>query len=210
MRSRSRQVAVLCAFLITFAILTFGQSATTSLRGTITDPKGAIVQGATLTLSNPATGFSRNAKSGSDEVYQFLEVPPATYTLTISVQGFATLKRDNVTLQVSQPATLDIEMQVKGTVEVVEVTSETPLVNTTDASQGSVFNSVQLTSLPSEGRDPVSILSLQAGVTYLGGATNFDGNKPNQTEDSRGGAVAGARSDQTNVTVDGLDNNDQL
>jgi len=212
MRSSSRHFAFVFVFVLSLVHLTFAQSATTSLRGTITDPKGAIVQGATLTLSNPATGFSRNAKSGSDGVYQFLEVPPATYTLTISVQGFATLKRDNVTLQVSQPATLDIEMQVKGTVEVVEVTSETPLVNTTDASQGSVFNSVQLTSLPSEGRDPVSILSLQAGVTYLGANTNQDPNnpKPNQTQDSRGGAVAGARSDQTNVTVDGLDNNDQL
>src|SRR5207248_769615 len=141
-----------------------------------------------------------------DGAYQFIEVPPAAYSLTVSVAGFATVKQDKVTLQVSQPTTLDIAMQVKGTTEIVEVTSEAPLVNTTDASQGNVFNSAQLSSLPSEGRDPVSILSLQAGVTFLGGSTNQEGNKPNQTEDSRGGAVAGARSDQTNVTVDGLDN----
>jgi hypothetical protein len=210
MRSRSHRLSVLFGSFLALSALTFAQSATSSLRGTITDPKGALVQGGTVTLSNPATGFSRTTKSGSDGVYQFLEVPPATYTLTVTVAGFATVKQEKVTLQVSQPATLDIVMQVKGTTEIVEVTSEAPLVNTTDASQGNVFNSAQLTSLPSEGRDPVSILSLQAGVTFLGGNTNFDGNKPNQTEDSRGGAVAGARSDQTNVTVDGLDNNDQL
>jgi Carboxypeptidase regulatory-like domain len=210
MRSRLLRLCVLIGAVFALCALAAAQSATASLRGTITDPKGAVVQGGTVTLSNPATGFLRTAKSGTDGVYQFLEVPPATYTLTVVVSGFATVKQDRVALQVSQPATLDIAMQVKGTTEIVEVTSEAPLVNTTDASQGSVFNSTQLTSLPSEGRDPVGILSLQAGVTYLGSNTNFDNSKPNLTEDSRGGAVAGARSDQTNVTVDGLDNNDQV
>ncbi len=210
MRSRSWQLAVWIGAFLALGTLAFAQSATTSLRGTISDAHGAVVQGATVTLKNSATGFSRTIKSSGDGVYQFLEVPPATYTLTVDAPGFATLKRDRVTLQVSQPATLDLAMSVQGATVVVEVSGEAALVNTTDASQGNVFNSPQLTSLPSEGRDPVSILSLQAGVTYLGSNTNQDNSKPNQTEDSRGGAVAGARSDQTNVTVDGLDNNDQL
>lgn len=210
MRSR------LLVFLLSFGVLLvlgaacFGQSATSSLRGTINDAKGAVVQGATVTLTNPSTGFSRSTKSAADGGYQFLEVPPASYGLTVSYGGFATVRQDHVVLQVSQPETVNITLQVKGTTEVVEVTSAAPVVNTTDASQGNVFNSNQLISLPAEGRDPVSILSLQAGVTFLGSNTNQDNSKPNQTEDSRGGAVAGARSDQTNVTVDGLDNNDQL
>jgi len=162
MRSRLWHLAVLIGILLTLSSLVLAQSATTSLRGTVTDPKGAVVQGATATLSNSETGFTRTVKSGADGVYQFLEVPPATYSLAVTVAGFATVKQEKVILQVSQPATLDIGMQVKGTTEVVEVTSDTPLVNTTDASQGNVFNSVQLQSLPSEGRDPVSILSLQA------------------------------------------------
>ena len=107
---RPRSVAVVITTLFIFNLLAFGQSATTSLRGTITDPKGAVVQGGTVVLSNAATGYSRTAKSGSDGVYQFLEVPPATYTLTVTVAGFATVKQDHVTLQVSQPATLDIPM----------------------------------------------------------------------------------------------------
>ena len=158
----------------------FGQSANTSLRGTVTDPKGAVVFGATVTLANASTGFSRTVKSGNDGVYQFLEVPPATYVLTVTVAGFAWIKQDNVTLQVSQPATLDVTLQVAGATEVVEVSGAAPLVNTTDASPGNVFNSIQLTSLPSEGRDPVSILSLQPGVTFLGNKQqNFDNTKPN-------------------------------
>src|SRR2546427_662079 len=202
MRLRSRAVTLLVGFFLASALIS-AQTAATSLRGTITDPKGAVLQAATVTLDNPATGYSRTTKSANDGVYQFLEVPPATYTLTIAAPGFATLKEDKVILQVSQPATLDIAMQIKGTTEVVEVSGEAPLVNTSDASQGNVFNSTQLINLPAEGRDPVAILSLQPGVTYIG-------QNVNQSGDSRGGSVAGARSDQTNVTLDGLDNNDQL
>lgn len=207
---RSRVISLVIVVLFAVSTLLVAQTATSSLRGTISDQKGAVLLGATVTLSNASTGFSRTTKTGNDGGYQFLEVPPATYSLTVGYPGFATLKQDNVTLQVSQPQTLNLSLAVKGTAEVIEVTSAAPLVNTTDASQGNVFSGAQLTSLPSEGRDPVSILSLQAGVTYLGSNTNQDGSQPNLTEDSRGGAVAGARSDQTNVTVDGLDNNDQL
>jgi len=210
MRSRLLALSLLLVAFSALAGLLAAQTATSSLRGTITDAKGAVLQGASVTLSNAATGYSRATKSGNDGGYQFLEVPPATYVLTVNASGFATMKQEHVVLEVSQPETLNVTMAVKGTTEVVEVTGAAPLVNTTDASQGNVFNSLQLTSLPSEGRDPVSILSLQAGVTYLGSNTNQDNSKPNETEDSRGGAVAGARSDQTNVTVDGLDNNDQL
>src|SRR5260370_12663992 len=204
MRSGSRVVTPLVLFFLVFSTLISAQTATTSLRGTVTDPKGAVLQGAVVTLNNPATGYSRTTKSGSDGVYQFLEVPPTAYTLTVTVSGFATLKEDKVILQVNQPATLDVAMQVKGATEVVEVTGEAPLVNTTDATQGNAFNSTQLLNLPAEGRDPVAILSLQPGVVYLGN------NGAGSNIDSRGGSVAGARSDQTNVTLDGLDNNDQL
>ena len=72
-----------------------------------------------------------------------------------------------------------------------------------------MFNSIQLTSLPSEGRDPVSILSLQPGVTYLGNSTNFDNSKSNLVADSRAGSVAGARrvGGRWHVPVGGVDEN---
>jgi hypothetical protein len=95
-------------------------------------------------------------------------------------------------------------MQVEGTNVKIEVTGEAPLVNTEDASLGNAFTERQLIKLPSEGRDPAAILSLQPGVTFIGG------NAIDQTNDSRGGSVSGARSDQTNITLDGLDDNEQL
>jgi len=205
MRSRSLAVSLLVVVLFALRGLLVAQTATSSLRGTISDAKGAVLQGANVTLSNQATGYSRTTKSGGEGAYQFLEVPPATYSLTVVSPGFATLKQDKVTLQVSQPATLDISMTVATTAEVVEVTGAAPIVNTTDATLGNNFNARQLTDLPSEGRDPVSILSLQPGVVYVGKMTDEQ-----QDSDSRGGAVNGARSDQTNVTLDGLDYKYQL
>ena len=88
---------------------------------------------------------------------------------------------------------------------VVEVRDVAPLVNTQDASQGHAFGTTQIDNLPFEGRDPAAILSLQAGVVFTGNGDSIDRNV-----DSRSGAVSGARSDQTNLTIDGIDNNDQV
>jgi hypothetical protein len=89
MRSGSRAVTLLAAFLLALQALTFAQSATTSLHGTISDAKGLVVAGANVTLSNAATGFSRSTKTDGQGVYQFLELPPATYMLTVEAAGFA-------------------------------------------------------------------------------------------------------------------------
>jgi hypothetical protein len=178
---------------------------TSSLRGIVTDPKGALLPGASVTLADPETGFTRNVRSGADGVYQFLQVPPAFYDLTATAPGFANFKQQNIHLQVNLPATVNVAMRIQGATEEVQVTGESPLVNTQDASIGNAFTERQLLRLPSEGRDPAAILSLQPGVTYIGTSKQVD-----QSNDSRGGSVSGARSDQTNITLDGLDDNDQL
>jgi hypothetical protein len=205
MRSSSWVVAVVILSVLALGTFAAAQSATTSLHGTISDAKGLVVAGATVTINNPATGFSRTVKADDQGSYQFLEVPPSTYILTVSASGFATTRRENVVLQVSSPATINMSLQVQGGTVIVDVTGEAPVVNTQDATLGNNFNARQLTDLPTEGRDPVSILSLQPGVVYIGKTTNTQ-----QNDDSRGGAVNGARSDQTNITLDGLDDNDQL
>jgi hypothetical protein len=206
MRCNVRYFALLLGWtLVGLTLLSslLAAQSTTSLRGTITDATAALLPGAMVKIYDAQTGFTRSAISGADGVYQFLQIPPATYVVTVAAKGFTTIKRENVTLQVSTPATLNFTMQV-GATEKIEVTGEAPLVNTQDATIGNPFSERQLIRLPSEGRDPASILSLQPGVTYVGGS-NID-----QTNDSRGGSVSGARSDQTNITLDGLDDNDQL
>jgi hypothetical protein len=178
---------------------------TTSLHGVVSDAKGAVLPGATVKIYDSQTGFTRTVTSGADGVYQFLQIPPATYLVTVDAPGFTQAKRENVTLLVNTPATLNFTMQVAGANVQIDVTTEAPLVNTQDASIGNAFDERQLVRLPSEGRDPVSILSLQPGVTFIGSDKQI-----NQYNDSRGGSVSGARSDQTNITLDGLDDNEQL
>ena len=189
----------------TVTTVSWAQSSTTALRGTVLDPKGAAIPRAEVTITNPATAFSRTTKTDDQGAYQFLEIPPAAYTLTIKASGFNTLRVDEVRLLVNTPATINERLLVQTVAETIEVTGHAPLVNTQDASIGHAFTTEQMTTLPLEGRDPVSILSLQPGVLYTGNSTSI-----NPDQDSRSGAVSGARSDQTDITVDGVDNNDPV
>jgi hypothetical protein len=194
---------VAIVFSTAAAVAGWAQSSTTSLRGTVTDPQAAVVGGAEVVLADPATAFSRTQKTDDHGAYQFLQVPPGTYSLSVGAAGFTTSRKEKVVLQVNTPATLNFVLRVGAATTTVDVQGEAPPVNTVDASLGNPFDSKQILELPSEGRNAVELLSLQAGVTYVG-------NQVDAAADSRGGAVNGARSDQTNITVDGLDNNDQL
>jgi hypothetical protein len=205
MRSASRVVILLAGLLFALSSLSLSQTATTSLRGTVFDAKSAVVSGATVTITNPATGFNRTTKSDSQGNYQFLELPPAKYDMTAVAQGFAILKQNGIELQVATPATLNVTMQVTGGTVTVDVSSTAPLVNTQDATMGHAFGADQIADLPFEGRDPAGILSLQTGVVFTGNSTHIS-----SASDSRSGSVNGARSDQTNITLDGVDNNDEL
>jgi Carboxypeptidase regulatory-like domain len=189
--------------ILAFSALFWGQSSTSSLRGIVSDQQGAVVVGAKVNLSNPSTGFSQSTMTNNLGAYQFLQIPPGTYTLTVSMAGFATIKQENVVLQVSVPATANVTMKVMAEASIIDVQSQTVQVNSEDATLGNAFGTQQIESLPFEGRDPTQILSLQPGVTFVG--TNI-----NQNQDSRGGSVSGARSDQTNITLDGVDDNDQV
>lgn len=196
-------------FLLFLAEGAWGQAGTASLRGIVHDPSGAVIAGAEVTVSNSATGFSRTTKTDTSGEYSFVQVPPATYTLTATAKGFSPGNVGNLVLRVSSPTTINLTLALQGTLTVIEVTAAASLVNTTDASVGNAFNSEQLINLPAEARNPVEILSLQPGVVWLG--TNVSQTGSAQLfADSRGGSVSGARSDQTNITLDGLDNNDQL
>jgi hypothetical protein len=180
------------------------QTATATLRGDVADAQGAVVPGASVTLLNGATGFSRSIQSDSSGRYEFNELPPATYQLTVSAPGFATFTNENLALVVDTHAVLNVKLSVGSTTERVEINSGPAVAVSTDATLGNAFDSKQMVDLPFQGRNPAGILSLQAGVVTTGTGT------ANNANDTRAGAVAGARSDQANITIDGVDNNDPL
>src|SRR5256885_5984894 len=196
--------AVASLMILLVAASMFGQSGTTSVRGVITDQNGASVGNATVTLTSADIGVTLTTQSDKDGAYQFLEVRPATYTMTAEAPGFASYKKTGLQLLVATPATANFTMQLAGVATTVEVVSTSQTINTTDATIGNAFNQTQISALPFEGRDPTAILSLQPGVV-----TVADRGQVDVTGDSRGGLVNGGRSDQTNLTLDGVDNNDQ-
>jgi hypothetical protein len=177
----------------------FGQIASTSLRGTIKDPSGALVAGATVTLTDNATGKSFSTTANSTGAYGFSQVFPAKYTIKASAAGFGDQTKI-AELLVDQPATIDFTLTVQSSSVTVDVTASAQTLNTADASLGNSADSAEIQALPSETRNVPDLLSLQPGVLYL----------PPTVTDSRSGAVNGGRSDQGNVTIDGIDDNDQV
>jgi hypothetical protein len=186
------------------AVAALAQTAVTSLHGMITDQSGAVISGARVTLTDPDTGFKADRLTDNRGSYGFEQVTPGNYTLLVEATGFASKKQIGIELLVNQPATLNFPLGVSRASQTVEVVDIATALNTSDASVGTPFDTAQIQALPFEGNDVLDLLSLQAGVLFLGDQT-----QQQQDKDSRSGAVDGARSDQSNVTLDGLDDNDQ-
>jgi len=197
----ARTLFFVVASLALLASLATAQS-TTQLNGSVTDSSGAAVAGAKITLTEPATGSQRSAASNASGLYQFLDVPPGDYRLEAAAPGFAPYLASQITLVVKTPSTVHIQLQVAGVAQTVTVEGQAPLINRTDASLGNVIEANQIDELPIADRNVVTLLSLQPGVSYLGTAVDQD-------TDTRSGAVNGLRSDQSNVTLDGIGVNDQ-
>jgi hypothetical protein len=199
MRRLNLFFAIYC--LLCSAAVTVAQTSTSSLRGDVTDPSGAAVVGAQVSLKNPSTGFSTLRATDSTGEYRFLGVPSGTYTVSVTAKGFAT-QCTVVELLVNQPATQSFSLSVEALETVVQVSAESQGLNRVDASMGDAVSAATIQSLPMEGRNVPDLLSLQPGVLYLGEAND-------QSHDSRSGTSSGNRSDQGNITLDGVDNNDQ-
>ena len=194
----------LLLLLLTIPTLGWAQS-TTSLRGTVTDRSGAAVGNATVTLSSPERSFTRTMNSSLEGGYEFNQLTPGTYLLTVDSAGFKKYQQKGIALLVNTPATVNVALEVGARAEVVEVTADATVVNTQDASLGNAINEHQVKELPLEGRSVPDLLSLQAGVAYTGNRDDVD-----RMTDTRSGAVNGAHSDQSNITLDGVDVNDQV
>jgi hypothetical protein len=136
----------------------------------------------------------------------FSKLQPGTYQLSVEMSGFSRFEQKNIALLVDTPSAINVQLSIGSKTEVVEVSGEAAAVNTTDASIGNAFDERQVKELPMEGRNVPDLLTLQAGVTYLGNRESLN----EQTNDTRNGAVNGAHSDQTNITLDGVDVNDQV
>lgn len=194
---RFMRVFASTVLLLIVVVVVFGQSST-SLDGTVTDPNGAAVVGATVTLKSLSTGLTRTATSDVDGHFQFSQLAPGPYRLQVEQPGFKTVELPRVQLLVNTPTTQNVQFtEVGGVGEMVTIVDEVS-INKVDATIGNAINETQIRQLPLEGRNPVGLLSLQPGVVFTG-----------IENDPRNGSVNGGRSDQANVTLDGVDVNAQ-
>ncbi len=129
---RRIRVSVLVLFLSLCSAVGFAQNATTSLRGEVKDPTGAVVPGATIKLFASATGQTLTTTSKSSGEYQLVQIPPAQYTITVTAEGFGSQVK-SAELLVNQPATVNFALSVKSSNEVVDVTESTQTLNISDA-----------------------------------------------------------------------------
>ena len=206
MKGSTLRVVFLAGLALIFLVAassSCAQTGTSSLHGTVTDKTGAAIVGAKVSLSNQAQGLQRETSTGATGDYEFLALPPGTYVLTVEMTNFRKYEQNGVQLLVNNPATVNVKLEIGTSVQTVEVSAQDVALNTTDATLGVAFGENQVKQLPLEGRNVPDLLSLQPGVAYTGNRSDMP------ASDSRSGAVNGARSDQSNVTLDGIGVNDE-
>jgi hypothetical protein len=181
----------------------WAQTGTTSLHGVVTDQSGAAISSAKVALDNALQGFHRETTTNPAGEYEFLALPPGSYTMIVEMSGFRKYEQNNLTLLVNTPTTANVKMEIGTALQTVEVSAQAATVNTTDATLGNAFDENQIKQLPLDARNVPDLLSLQAGVAYTGNRETLT----EQDTDTRSGAVNGARSDQSNITLDGVDVN---
>jgi hypothetical protein len=163
------------------------------LSGTVTDPSGAVVIGAKLRLESLTKGIVvRETSTGESGRYVFAQILPDSYKLIANAPGLQEVTVAGIVVQVATPARYDIAFEKAGSIaESVTIRAEVPQVNTTDASLGNALGTRPILQLPSYARNVAGLLALQPGVTEFGN-------------------VNGGKSDQANVTLDGIDVNEQM
>lgn len=189
---RTRVLYSYLALVISIIAMTLTVNAqTSSIRGTIRDAQGAVVRGASVTLQSETKSFTRTQVTNESGNYGFTAIPPDTYRIEVAASGFKKSLVTGIQASVDTTKDSDIGLETGGVAETVTVTSANDAVlNTNDASIGNTFDTRKVIQLPLSARNTPDLLSLQPGVT-------------------NDGEVNGGRSDQANVTLDGVDVNEQ-
>lgn len=177
-----------------------GQTASTAtVVGTVTDMSGGVVAGASVNLTEPATGVSRSTQTNEAGQYTFVTVPPGTYRLTVSASGFRQAAVEQVKLEVAKAYTVNVQLEIGSLTETIEVRAEARNeLQTLDSTVGAVIQGDALLRLPTINRSAGALLTLQPLVTPSRGMGDS-----NYT-----GQVAGMRSDQNTFNLDGVDATD--
>jgi Carboxypeptidase regulatory-like domain len=186
--------AVVVTVLITPTL--YAQNALGRILGTVTDESGAVVSGASVFVTNTATGVSRDVKTSNEGVFVAPDLEAGPYEVKVQATGFATVDRKGITLEVAKEARVDVRLKPGAETVVMTITGEAPIVDTTSDVLGTTFSNVAINELPLQGRDFQNLVVLQPGIQREPGggflSIRANGNRP----------------EENNFIVDGIDDND--
>jgi hypothetical protein len=189
-----------CAMLVP-AATSLAQGTTGQMTGTVADPNGAIVQGATVTVRNRDTGLERQATTGEDGTFAIQLLPPGAYRVGVSATGFSEATVEDVRVQITQTATVNISLAVSGGAATVTVTADPPTVQLESSQVGRVIDDRAISQLPLPTRNFQQLLTLSPG-TYASVANNTDLGRGDVTV-----SVNGQRTTSNNIRINGIDAN---
>ena len=189
-------------------VIVKAQTPTGEITGTVNDSSGAVVPDANVTLTNNATGASRSAKTNNAGVYDFPALPPASYNLKIEKEGFAAEVRNNIDLQVAQVARFDSSLKPGNITESVSVEAGAPVLQTEDATVGTVVENKRIEDLPLNGRNFLSLTALTPGTSVTTPVNEVANVREGGTRGSFTVSAGGQRAYFNFYSLDGADNTD--
>src|SRR5437870_3829612 len=202
-RRKTMRLRTTLTFIVLLAasVHSFGQGFQGGLRGSVRDPGGAVVPGVEVTLTNEATNLSRTTITNDSGEYSFAALDPGSYRLNASLTGFKPIALTGIRVGTQQFVTLDLKLDVGAVAETVSVTAEVPLVETSNASQGTVLDTSSLQTLPAPGRNAFMI-GTTVPTVIPSGDTQFN-RQQDQTNASLLSLGGGTRRGN-NYTLDGV------
>ena len=203
------QLAALAAFLLcACSPVAFAQAAgTASLQGSVVDATGAVIPGATVTLTNDATRVQRTATSDGNGLYTFPNVSVGTYSIEVAMQGFQTYTQTHIVLEIGSSIAVNVKMTVGSTDQKIEVKSEGLALQTEDPTFKQTIDQQTMTAMPLNGRRMTDLIFLSGGSTPAPGG-DFTGSKYSYQTISI--SIAGGMGNTTMWRLDGGDNNDYM
>ncbi len=182
------------------ALALWAQSFTANLTGVVTDPQGGVIAGADVVLTNTATGQARTAITSSDGRYTFSQLNPSTYGLSVKLVGFKEYNQTGILLSTNQSVELNVKLEVGNLAETIEITAETPLLDTRTANQSVTLESRAIQDLPVNARNPFVLAHATAGVV----AVRTGVSTATQDQNHNRIAMNGGRDETVLVLIDGV------
>ncbi len=195
-----RLAAAVIVLLLAAFVPVWGQSGAT-LTGAVQDSTGAVIPGVTLTLTNVGQGRAWTTETNEAGVYVIQQIPPGNYSLTAEAPGFKKYERPELTLNVAQVAEITVTLEVGDLAETVEVTAETPLLETASSTLGEVVNSITTENLPLNGRNVLQLVALTPGITTNSAYRNQTSGSG--SIGSNGFSANGGRNVSSSIMLDG-------